>query len=61
MNRKTLSKSTPALSLRPNSLWLAVAATLSLPGAVLAAEVALPRIDVVGDDTEARRAPGSMS
>ena len=41
MNRQTLAPSTPALSLRRNSLFLAVAATLSLPGSVHAADIAL--------------------
>src|SRR5690606_26847094 len=62
MNCNTLAPSTPARTLRRNSLWLAVAATLSLPGAVTAAEVALPRIDVVGEDAEAQqRIPGAVN
>ena len=48
MIRHALAPSTPALSIQRKTLYLAVAATLSLPGSVVAADVALPRIDVVG-------------
>ena len=61
MIRHALAPSTPALSIQRKTLYLAVAATLSLPGSVVAADVALPRIDVVGDDAEARqRIPGAV-
>jgi Fe(3+) dicitrate transport protein len=62
MNCMTLAPSTPARTLRRKSLFLAVAATLSLPGSVVAADVALPRIDVVGEDAEAQqRIPGAVN
>lgn len=62
MIRKALEPNTPASPLRRSRPWLAVAATLYLPGMAGAADVVLPRIDVVGEDTAARRLiPGAVT
>lgn len=62
MNCKTSPASTLHSPLRLTRLTLAVAATFQLSALATAAEVQLPRIDVVGSDAEAvKKIPGAVN
>ncbi|OYW25976.1 MAG: TonB-dependent siderophore receptor, partial [Hydrogenophilales bacterium 12-63-5] len=55
-----MTRNTPRI--KPLCLALAVAAAISFPAHALAADIELPRIDVVGEDGEAiARQPGSVA
>lgn len=62
MSRNTPALNAPSPRLRRKPLWIAVVAAVSMPVSANAAEIVLPRIDVVGDDAEARqRIPGAAN